>query len=222
MSLLTDDHECLSLHIGFDATLMMATQQVFGSRFCDEFSVLLELRSTQTEESSWHQVSLGVSPLWLEVYVDCWLVERVNWAYPWQSISANGLLIVGGTIEDLETPFEGAVRQITFVMGDPDAARDHCTLHWPDCKPTTCNTHWNLCSATGSHNSSNSADEESIHQVMCSADTYLNPVMMMMMSWVEGRRIFMQLRGQSVSLFTASRGKSVSDISPPDGVFYNT
>ncbi|KAM7416838.1 hypothetical protein PAMA_018758 [Pampus argenteus] len=32
-----------------------------------------------------------------------------------------------------------------------------------------------------------------VEQMMCSADTYLNPVMMMMMSWVEGRRIMIQL-----------------------------
>eukprot|EP00064_Thunnus_orientalis_P006123 superscaffoldBa00000623_g6138 len=179
VSLSMDDQKCLTLQIGIYANLIMATQQMFGPRFCDEFSVLLELRSSQKEESSvmtllnsqhhihlqlrlgphsltfistqhreyeyvwfpvrsmcdgqWHQVSLGVSTLWLEVYVDCWLVERVNWAYPWQGISTDGLLMVGGSLEGFETPFE------------------------------------NLRSGTRPHDSSNSAegsaDGESIHRV---------------------------------------------------------
>lgn len=65
-------------------------------------------------DGQWHQVSLGVSTLWLEVYVDCWLVERVNWAYPWQGISTDGLLMVGGSLEGFETPFE--VRKCTCLI----------------------------------------------------------------------------------------------------------
>lgn len=57
-------------------------------------------------DGQWHQVSLGVSPLWLEVYVDCALVERVNWAYPWQDIATDGLLMLGGILEGFEIPFE--------------------------------------------------------------------------------------------------------------------
>ena len=57
-------------------------------------------------DGQWHQVSLSVSALWLEVYVDCLLVERVNWAYPWQGISTDGLLMMGGSLEGFEAPFE--------------------------------------------------------------------------------------------------------------------
>ncbi|XP_035514783.1 collagen alpha-1(XI) chain [Morone saxatilis] len=209
VSLSVDSLRCPTLQIGLYDNLMMATQQAFGSRFSDEFSMLMRLRSSQKEESSvltllnaqhhihlqlrlsphsltfistqhreyefpvgslcdgqWHQVSLGVSPLWLEVYVDCSLVERVNWAYPWQGISTDGLLIIGGSLEGFETPFEGAVRQMTFVMGDPDAARDHCTLHQPACNLTTSNALWNNF-GTRPHESSNRAEgpshEETIH-----------------------------------------------------------
>lgn len=60
-------------------------------------------------DSQWHQLALSVSPLWLEVYVDCTLVERLNWAYPWQPISTDGMLMVGGSIERTETPFDVSV-----------------------------------------------------------------------------------------------------------------
>nr|XP_046242088.1 collagen alpha-1(XI) chain-like [Scatophagus argus] len=201
VSLSVDSLSCPTLQIGLYGSLMMATQQAFGQRFSDEFSLLIELHSSQKEDSSvvtllnaqhhihlqlrlgphsltfistqhreyefpveslcdgqWHQVSLGVSPLWLEVYVDCLLVERVNWAYPWQGISNDGLLMIGGSLEGFETPFEGAVRQLTFVMGDPDAARDHCTLHRPSCNPAASNAFRNMYSGTRSHESSNSAE----------------------------------------------------------------
>lgn len=64
-------------------------------------------------DGQWHRVSLGVSPLWLEVYVDCSPMEMVNWAYPWQGISTDGLLMIGGTLEAFETPFE--VRMCVFA-----------------------------------------------------------------------------------------------------------
>nr|XP_029134563.1 collagen alpha-1(I) chain-like [Labrus bergylta] len=174
--------------------------------FSEEFSLLMELRSSQKEESNvltvlnsqhhihlqlrlgprsltfistqhreyefpvgslcdgqWHRVSLGVSPLWLEVYVDCSLVERVNWAYPWQDISSDGLLMIGGSLEPFETPFEGALRQMSVVMGDPDAARDHCTLHQPACNQTTSDELWKVLSGVRPHESSNRA-EGSTHQ----------------------------------------------------------
>ncbi|CAB1434715.1 unnamed protein product [Pleuronectes platessa] len=176
VSLSMDSQRCPTFHIGLYGSLMMATQQAFGPRFSDEFSLLMELRSSQMEDSSvvtlinsqhhvhlqlrlgpsslifistqhreyeftvgslldgrWHRVALSVSPLWLEVYVDCSLVERVNWAYPWQRISTDGVLMIGGSLDGSETPFEGALRQITFVMGDPDTARDQCTLNQPSC-----------------------------------------------------------------------------------------
>ncbi|XP_031672200.1 collagen alpha-1(XI) chain [Oncorhynchus kisutch] len=179
VSLSVGTQNCPTLHIGLYATLAMPTHQAFGPRFVDEFSVLMELRSVQQEESSlvtvlspyshiqlqlrlsphtvtfvsthhrhyefpvgmlpdgqWHQVSVGVSSSWLALYVDCELVERVNWTYPGQDITTDGLLMLGGIIEGFETPFEGALRQMTFVMGDPDAARHQCNLHLPMCDGT--------------------------------------------------------------------------------------
>lgn len=37
---------------------------------------------------------------------------------------------------------QGALRQITFVMGDPDAARDHCAFQRPACNLATSNALW--------------------------------------------------------------------------------
>nr|XP_023647397.1 collagen alpha-1(V) chain-like [Paramormyrops kingsleyae] len=91
-------------------------------------------------DGGWHRVSVAVSAGSLALYVDCVLVEDVKWGYPGMDISTDSLLVVGGIIEDSEIPFEGDLRQVTFLMGDPDAARDHCTLHLPVCekaaKPT--------------------------------------------------------------------------------------
>ncbi|KAK0139727.1 Collagen alpha-1(XXI) chain [Merluccius polli] len=88
-------------------------------------------------DGQWHRVSVAVSVSGLEVYVDCSRVDRVDWAYRRQDISTQGLVILGGILESFETPFEGAMRQLTLVMGDPDAARHHCTLHTPGCpRPT--------------------------------------------------------------------------------------
>ncbi|KAM8761452.1 uncharacterized protein AB9X84_009134 [Acanthopagrus schlegelii] len=209
VSLSLDSRGCPALQISHYGSLTMATQQAFGQRFSVEFSILMEFRSSQKEESSvvtllnaqhhihlqlrlgphsltfistqhreyefsvgslrdgqWHQVSLGVSPLWLDVYVDCSLVERVNWAYPWQSISTDGLLMIGGSLEGFETPFDGAVRQITFVMGDPDAARDHCALQRPACNLATSNALLNLHYGTSPYESSDSADGSADMEVM--------------------------------------------------------
>jgi hypothetical protein len=63
-------------------------------------------------DGQWHQVSVGVSSSWLALYVDCELVERVNWTYPGQDITTDGLLMLGGIIEGFETPFE--VRVLKF------------------------------------------------------------------------------------------------------------
>ncbi|XP_055741984.1 uncharacterized protein LOC129825890 [Salvelinus fontinalis] len=72
----------------------MPTHQAFGPRFANEFRVLMELRSVPQEEN------------WLALYVDCELVERVNWTFPGQDITTDGLLMLGGIIEGFETPFE--------------------------------------------------------------------------------------------------------------------
>ncbi|KAG7456372.1 hypothetical protein JOB18_023506, partial [Solea senegalensis] len=196
VSVSMDGLRCPTLHVGRYGSVTVSTEQVFGQRFSEEFSLLMELRSSQMEESSvvsllnsqhhvhlqlrlglfsltfistqhreyeftvgslrdgrWHRVSLSVSPLWLEVYVDCSLVERVNWAYPWQRIATDGVLMVGGSLEGYETPFEGAVRQMTFVMGDPDAARDQCTLRQPTCNVVTSSAFWNPVSEGNSAHS---------------------------------------------------------------------
>nr|XP_019957925.1 PREDICTED: uncharacterized protein LOC109639085 isoform X3 [Paralichthys olivaceus] len=52
VSLSMDSQRCPTLHIGLYGNLMMATQQAFGPRFSDEFSLLMELRSSQMEKSS--------------------------------------------------------------------------------------------------------------------------------------------------------------------------
>ncbi|XP_031427050.2 collagen alpha-1(V) chain-like [Clupea harengus] len=48
-------------------------------------------------------------------------------------ITTEGLLTVGGILEGFETPFEGELRQMTFLMGDSDTAKDHCTLYSTEC-----------------------------------------------------------------------------------------
>ncbi|KAL4609387.1 collagen alpha-1(I) chain-like, partial [Arapaima gigas] len=167
---------CPILKIGQYSNLHLPLRKVFGSRFADEFSVLLQLRSPQAEDSSlltllsprshillqlrlgphaftlvttqqrlyefpieglsdgrWHRIAVGVSWQRLALYVDCMLVESVNWTYTSLDIVADGMIMIGGTVEDFETPFKGDLRQVTFLMGDADAAADHCTLHQPAC-----------------------------------------------------------------------------------------
>lgn len=57
-------------------------------------------------DSQWHWISVGVAFEWLAVYVDCVLVEKVSWMYPYMGITTDGLLMVGGILEGFETPFE--------------------------------------------------------------------------------------------------------------------
>ncbi|KAJ8413843.1 hypothetical protein AAFF_G00064410 [Aldrovandia affinis] len=85
-------------------------------------------------DGAWHRVSVGVSAQRLALYVDCTLVESVSWNSPGLDITTDGLLMVGGIVEGFETPFEGDLRQMTFLMGNPDAASDHCAFHRPACK----------------------------------------------------------------------------------------
>lgn len=53
-----------------------------------------------------HHVSVSVSSSWLALYVNYELVERVNWTFPGQDITTDGLLMLGGIIEGFETPFK--------------------------------------------------------------------------------------------------------------------
>ncbi|XP_016431056.1 collagen alpha-1(XI) chain-like [Sinocyclocheilus rhinocerous] len=177
VTLYEEDKGCPVLDIGLYSTLTMPTQEAFGS-FADEFSVLIQLRSSQEEDrsvltllnfynhillqirigphsitfittqqrvyefsvsglsdSQWHWISVGVAFEWLAVYVDCVLVEKVSWMYPYMGITTDGLLMMGGILEGFETPFEGELRQMTFIMGDANAAKDHCALHQHLCEP---------------------------------------------------------------------------------------
>lgn len=57
-------------------------------------------------DGKWHRVAVSVSAKRLALYVDCSLLESVDWVYEGLGISSDGLLVVGGVIEGFETPFE--------------------------------------------------------------------------------------------------------------------
>lgn len=58
-------------------------------------------------DGGWHRVAVSVSSGRLALYVDCSMVESVDWAYKdGLGISTDGLVMVGGIIEGFETPFE--------------------------------------------------------------------------------------------------------------------
>lgn len=57
-------------------------------------------------DGKWHHVAISVAAKRLALYVDCSLLERVDWVYYGMGISTDGLLMVGGIIESFETPFE--------------------------------------------------------------------------------------------------------------------
>lgn len=58
-------------------------------------------------DGKWHQVAVSVSTGRLVLYVDCALVESVDWAYKeGLEVTTDGLIIVGGIIESFEIPFE--------------------------------------------------------------------------------------------------------------------
>nr|XP_056716127.1 collagen alpha-3(V) chain-like [Euleptes europaea] len=85
-------------------------------------------------DGKWHQVGLSISLERLALYVDCQLVESVGWSsYFGMGVTLEGLLVVGGLIEPFEIPFEGALRQLTFLIGDSGAAREHCQSHNSTC-----------------------------------------------------------------------------------------
>ncbi|AWP14955.1 putative collagen alpha-1(V) chain-like [Scophthalmus maximus] len=117
-----DSHVALQLRISAHAVIFAATQQRHY-----EFPV------SSLSDGKWHHVAVSVSAKRLAVYVDCSLLESVDWVHHGLGISTDGLLMVGGIIEGFETPFEGRLRQLTFLMDDPDAARQHCSLHPPRC-----------------------------------------------------------------------------------------
>lgn len=57
-------------------------------------------------DGKWHHVALSVSAKQLALYVDCSLLESVDWVHRGMGISTEGLLVVGGIIEGFETPLE--------------------------------------------------------------------------------------------------------------------
>lgn len=57
-------------------------------------------------DGKWHRVALSVSAKHLAVYVDCSLLEKVDWPHPGMRISPDGLLLVGGAVQRYDTPFE--------------------------------------------------------------------------------------------------------------------
>lgn len=57
-------------------------------------------------DGKWHHVAVSVSAKRLALYVDCSLLERVDWVYHGMGISTDGLFMVGGTVEGFETPFQ--------------------------------------------------------------------------------------------------------------------
>ncbi|XP_059214589.1 collagen alpha-3(V) chain-like [Centropristis striata] len=178
-SVTVDDSSCLVLQVGQYSTLALPLQHLLTDRFPDEFSLLVQLQSSQREERSvftvlspdshvtlqlrisssaiifigtqqrhyefpfsglsdgrWHHVAVSVSSRRLALYVDCSLLESVDWVHHGTGVGEDGLLMVGGIIEGFETPFEGRLRQLSFLMGDPDGAQHHCSLHPPRCGET--------------------------------------------------------------------------------------
>lgn len=58
-------------------------------------------------DGNWHRVAVSVSTGRLALYVDCSLVESVDWANKeGLGITTDGLIMVGGIIEGFEIPFE--------------------------------------------------------------------------------------------------------------------
>uniref|UniRef100_A0ACB8EZK4 Uncharacterized protein n=1 Tax=Sphaerodactylus townsendi TaxID=933632 RepID=A0ACB8EZK4_9SAUR len=123
-SLSYDETNCSILEVGQYATLSVPSAEVFGEKF----------PVSSLADGKWHQVALSISLERLALYVDCQLVESVGWSsYIGMGVTTEGLLVIGGLIESFEIPFEGALRQLTFLMGDAGAASEHCQTHNSTC-----------------------------------------------------------------------------------------
>lgn len=58
-------------------------------------------------DGNWHRVAVSVSARRLVLYVDCALVESIDWAYKeGLEVTTDGLIMVGGIVEGFEIPFE--------------------------------------------------------------------------------------------------------------------
>ncbi|KAM6902308.1 uncharacterized protein FYW49_015931 [Xenentodon cancila] len=117
-----DGHIMLQLRLSAFAVIFIGTQQRHY-----EFPV------SGLCDGEWHRVAVSVSTNRLALYVDCTLLESVDWVNHGMGIGTDGLLMAGGIIEAFETPFEGYLRQLVFLLGDPDGAREHCSHHPPRC-----------------------------------------------------------------------------------------
>uniref|UniRef100_A0A673XVB8 Laminin G domain-containing protein n=1 Tax=Salmo trutta TaxID=8032 RepID=A0A673XVB8_SALTR len=128
-----DEHSVLTLLSHDSHILLQLRISAYTLTFISTQQRLYEFPVSSLSDDQWHHVAVSVSSARLALYVDCALVERVDWVYQGMGITPDGLLMVGGIVEGFETPFEGQLRQLTFLMGDPDAAHHHCTLHPVQC-----------------------------------------------------------------------------------------
>uniref|UniRef100_A0AAV2IZG5 Laminin G domain-containing protein n=1 Tax=Knipowitschia caucasica TaxID=637954 RepID=A0AAV2IZG5_KNICA len=87
-------------------------------------------------DGQWHRVALSVAPRQLQVFVDCSELESVEWLHFGLDLGLDALMMVGGATGSYDTPFEGDLRQLSFVMGEPDAARAQCSRPPPRCDGT--------------------------------------------------------------------------------------
>ncbi|KAM4634126.1 collagen alpha-2(XI) chain-like [Polymixia lowei] len=90
-----DSHVLLQLRVSAYAVVFIGTQQRHY-----EFPV------SGLSDGEWHRVAVTVSAKRLALYVDCSLVESVDWVYRGMGITTEGLLMVGGIVEGFETPFQ--------------------------------------------------------------------------------------------------------------------
>nr|XP_046172619.1 collagen alpha-1(XI) chain-like [Oncorhynchus gorbuscha] len=128
-----DEHSVLTLLSHDSHILLQLRISAYTLTFIGTQQRLYEFPVSSLSDDQWHHVAVSVSSARLALYVDCALVERVDWVYQGMGITPDGLLMVGGIVEGFETPYEGQLRQLTFLMGDPDAAQHHCTLHPVQC-----------------------------------------------------------------------------------------
>lgn len=57
-------------------------------------------------DGGWHHLAISVSTRQLAVYVDCALLESVDWIYHGFRLGSDGLLVIGGITDGSETTFE--------------------------------------------------------------------------------------------------------------------
>ncbi|XP_077479636.1 uncharacterized protein LOC144091290 [Stigmatopora argus] len=113
-----DSHIMLQLRISAFTIILTGAQQRHY-----EFPV------RNLTDGQWHHLAISVSGRRVAIFVDCALLESVDWVNQGLGITTDGLFIIGGIVEGFETPFEGHLRQLTFLMDNPEAAGQQCTNH---------------------------------------------------------------------------------------------